>query len=381
MSDFRHFVGVMSGTSLDGIDVAVIRLSTRGDSPSVDLVAFDARPFPSDIRDACRRASAGEMSLREVYELEVDLGACYADAIQGVLRTLPSDLQVEAIGLHGQTVYHNPLRAPNGVTVQLHGAPFVAERLGIPVVSDFRSADVAAGGEGAPLVPYCDYMLLRSTGSNRVALNIGGIANITWLPRGCGLESIVAFDTGPGNMMIDAAMARLFDRPYDEGGAVAASVLPDARWLEELMTEAYFRRPFPKSTGREDFGDARTFALIDDAMGRGIAPASIISTLTALTARGIVAGIRLAAGSDVVDEVVAAGGGVNNIHLIDLLSRELPEASIRPTSDYGLPADAKEAICFAILADANLRGIPANIPSVTGARRKVVLGARWQPHG
>lgn len=379
MSHPRHIVGVMSGTSLDGIDVAVTRLDGNEDELSVELLAFDSRPFPEVMAERLHRASIGEMSLREVCELEVDLGHCYADAIAQVLANASSAVRIDAVGLHGQTVFHNPRRTPNGVTVQLHGAPIVAERLRTPVISDFRSADVAAGGEGAPLVPYCDYLLLRSPLSSRVALNIGGIANITWLPRTCAIESLIAFDTGPGNMMIDAAMSHLFGRPFDSNGDIAASATPDAPLLDELMKHEYLHRPFPKSTGREVFGKERTIALVNDAIARRLSPQTIVSTLTALTARSIVLGIRQAAGARTVEQVIVSGGGARNRRLMEFLQLDLPEATIIPSGALGLPGDAKEAICFAILADAHLRGIPANVPSVTGARRRVVLGARWQP--
>lgn len=377
MSKPRHIAGVMSGTSLDGIDVAIVAVNGHHTDIDVALLAFVEVPFPASIRERLHRASAGDMTLRQAFELEVDLGIAFADAILEASVKMGRDFRLDAIGLHGQTVYHNPRRSPAGLSVQLHGASIVKERLRIPVISDFRSADIAAGGEGAPLVPYCDYLLLRDSDRSRIVLNIGGIANITWLRRGCGLESLIAFDTGPGNMMIDAAMSYLFDRPFDDTGAVAASAQPDGEWLACLMSNNYFASPFPKSTGREEFGRDMTVEAVERARAGGLSDSEIVATCTAMAARSIAVGIRQASDGDVVDQIIVAGGGARNHTLLAMLGNELPDAAIIPSDEMGLPSDAKEAVCFALLADAHLRDEPTNVPSVTGARRRLVLGARW----
>jgi len=322
-------------------------------------------------------ASAGALSMREAFELDADLGALYADAILGAARAGGVDPDaLDAVGLHGQTVYHHPRREPNGVTVQLGSGAMVAGRLRTIVVNDFRAADVAAGGEGAPLVPYCDCLLLGAPDRNRVALNIGGIANITWLPRGVRTSSLIAFDTGPGNMLVDAAMRELRGRDYDASGVLAAGGTPDPVWLDELLADSYYRCPPPKSAGRERFGEEKGRALACERRERGMGDADIIATLTLLTARTIAGGIReFAARGATVDDVIVGGGGAANTTMMRMLADEMAGSRIVPADEYGVPADAKEAICFAILANEALLEVPANIPSVTGAARAVVCGA------
>lgn len=359
----------MSGTSLDGIDVAFVEISGTGPSLRQQLRGFQSIPYDAGLRQRLFAASTGHFSIREAFELDADLGAIYSGAILDAAdASHVAPATIDAVGLHGQTVYHAPGRERQGVTVQLGSAAIVAERVRTIVVSDFRSADVAAGGEGAPLVPYCDFVLQHSPSRSRVCLNIGGIANLTWLPRSAQPDSLIAFDTGPGNMLIDAAMRELFSRDFDENGVVAAQGTPDETWLGELLADPYFKRLPPKSAGREQFGAV--------ALARGIPKSNIIATLTLLTARSIAQAIRsLAAKGEPVDEVIVGGGGVHNTTLMRLLGRELPESRILPADDFGILADAKEALCFAILANETLCETPANLPSVTGAARRVVCGA------
>ena len=373
----RLVAGVMSGTSLDGIDVAFVEISGTGPALQFRLHGFHAVPFQPELRRRLFAASAGEMTLRGAFELDADLGDAYAVAIRDAAGALGVEIrEIDAVGLHGQTIYHAPRRSPNGLSVQIGSAAAVCEALGSIVVSDFRSADVAAGGEGAPLVPYCDYVLLGSAEHNRVALNIGGIANITWLPRNGDADALVAFDTGPGNMLIDAAMRELIGLDYDADGALAGSGHPDEPWVEELLADEYYGWAPPKSAGRERFGEEVGRQLARTGRERGAFPADIIATLTLLTARSIARGTRdFAAAGAPVDEVIVGGGGASNRTLMRMLASEFPEARVLPADHYGLPADAKEAICFAILANERLLETPANVPSVTGARRRVVCGA------
>lgn len=399
----RLVAGVMSGTSLDAVDVAFVRVSGTGSTLDVKLRGFAAQPLDAVWRERLLAASHGDLSLREAFELHADLGGLYAAAITAAARECGQPLgSIDAVGLHGQTVYHAPRRQPNGVTVQLGSASIVAQRLHTIVVNDFRSSDVAAGGEGAPLVPYCDYALLRDRQMrvNRVALNVGGIANITWLPTGVRTDDLVAFDTGPGNMMIDAAMRALRGEDYDDEGALAATGTPDAGWLARLLDHPYYRTAPPKSAGREQFGEevGREHAL--SARAAGMADADIIATLTLLTARTIADAMRACAeqvgdprGGHVyqdafrmyagrgepIDEVIVGGGGARNRTLMRMLAEELPAARIVPADEHGLPADAKEAIAFAVLANEALCGTPASLPSVTGASRAVVAGAIHLP--
>jgi anhydro-N-acetylmuramic acid kinase len=372
----RLVAGVMSGTSLDGIDVAFVEIAGSGPSLRQAIRGFHSQPYAEDLRQRLFAACSGDFSIREGFELDVDLGGVYADAILSATDACSIDPHsIDAIGLHGQTVYHAPRRASRGVSVQLGSAAVVAERLRTIVVNDFRAADVAAGGEGAPFVPYCDLVLLHSTSLHRVALNIGGIANFTWLPRAVNPALLIAFDTGPGNLLIDAAMRRLFGREVDENGEVAARGTADAAWVQELLADPFFKRRPPKSAGREQFGKERGTALVAEALKRGLANEGIIASLTLLTARSIAQAIRdFASKGDPVDEIVVSGGGVHNSTLLDMLGGEMKESRILPSDDLGIPADAKEALCFAILANETLCETPANVPSVTGARRPVICG-------
>jgi anhydro-N-acetylmuramic acid kinase len=377
----RLVVGVMSGTSLDGVDVAFVEISSTGSTLKQHLRGFSCIPYPQELKQRLLRASAGDMSLRDTFELDADLGALYADAIVEAADHISFPLQeIDAIGLHGQTVYHAPHRQPNGVTVQLGSAAIVAGRLRAIVVDDFRSNDVAAGGEGAPLVPYCDYILLGSPHLNRVALNIGGIANITWLPKGGSPDDLVAFDTGPGNMLIDAAMRRLRNRDYDLEGAFASRGTPDQRWLAELLDHPYFTQSPPKSTGRELFGEEVGVRLVEEGARRDIGEHDIVATLTLLTARSIARGItRFASKGEPVDQVIVGGGGSGNLTMMEMLAGEMPGTTVMRSDELDIPTDAKEAICFAILANEALCETPANVPSVTGAARAVVCGSITLP--
>lgn len=373
----RRVAGVMSGTSLDGVDVAVVELS--GTSPALRLLDYREYPLPDRLRDSLVEACSGTLPMRDLFALSARLGLYYAECVeQSVQRAVPSG-SIDAVGVHGQTVYHAPELEPAGVTVQIGDAAAVAERVGSGVgtivVSDFRSNDVALGGQGAPLVPWCDLQLLHSPERNRVALNVGGIANITWLSRGATPDTLLAFDTGPGNMMIDRAMARLYNCPYDAEGGTAAAGRVDGDVLALLQQDPYFSAPPPKSTGRERFGIERADTVIDDALARGVAPNDLVATLTRLTAWSIGEGVRLAADGAVIDEVVVSGGGARNAALLRMLREEMPASAIHRSDDLGLPSDAKEAICFALLADAALHERPATLPSVTGARRASVAGA------
>ena len=379
--DVRLVAGVMSGTSLDGIDVAFVEISGSGREIRHLLLGFHSFPYEPGMRSTLMAASAGELGMRAAYELDADLGGVYAEAIASAATAAGiGDRGIDAVGLHGQTVYHAPARRPHGVTVQIGSAAVVAGYLDTIVVNDFRAQDVAVGGEGAPLVPYCDLVLLHSPSLNRVALNIGGIANVTWLPSGADAATLVAFDTGPGNMLIDAAMRELFGRDRDENGAIASKGRVDEEWVEVILTDGYFSASPPKSTGRELFGAGRAAELLREGRERGLGDADIVASLTLLSARSIARGIEsFASRGEQVEEIVAAGGGVRNLTLMNMLHQEMPSSRVLSSDVFGIPADAKEAICFAILANEALCETPANVPSVTGARRPVVCGALRLP--
>ena len=305
------------------------------------------------------------------------MGELYARA---VLRAVRRYGPVELIGCHGQTIYHEG----GANTLQIGEAAVVAERTGVPVVSNFRARDIAAGGEGAPLVPYVDYLLFRHPKRTRIALNIGGIANITVIPAGAAPGDVVAFDTGPGNMVIDA-LAREMGMPCDRGGKIAASGRVDRALLDELLADPYYRRPPPKSAGREQYGAAFVARL---KKSRAAACADLIATATVLTAATVAMACgrtvptpvpasarRASTAAEVRYDLIVSGGGVHNPQIMAHLAGFLPGIAISTSTDHGIDADAKEAIAFAVLAYQTWRKRPSNLPSATGARHAVVLGS------
>ncbi|MGO9228871.1 MAG: anhydro-N-acetylmuramic acid kinase [Bryobacteraceae bacterium] len=356
-----RIAGIMSGTSLDGIDVAIVETAGRW---RVRTIGFQATAYPAAVRRRLLAVSNATTHTGELSRLHFELGELYARAANRAIKRFG---RVELIGCHGQTIFHEGRRN----TLQIGEPAVIAERTGVPVVANFRARDIAAGGEGAPLVPYADYLLFRHPKRMRTALNIGGIANITVIPAGAAPGDVVAFDTGPGNMAIDALVREHTQgkRNFDRGGRFAASGRIDPTLLDDLLSDAYYRRDPPKSTGREQYG-----AEFVARMKRSKLPMlDLIATATALTAATIAIGVRRsgAAGS----ELIVSGGGAHNPRIMALLAAFLPEASLAATADYGIDVDAKEAVAFAILAYETWRGRPGNLPSATGARRPVVLGS------
>ena len=358
--------GIMSGTSLDGIDVAIIDIHGK----SVKTVAHTSIPYPHSIRNRILAVSNTQCETAEISSLNFELGEQYAKAVTHTCRkkNIPQE-SLELIGCHGQTVYHKG-KGETANTLQIGESSVIAERLGIPVVSDFRTRDMAAGGQGAPLVPFVDHMLFTSPTKNRVALNIGGIANITVLPRKATAEQIVAFDTGPGNMVIDQ-LVTIFSRgkqTFDRYGRIAAEAYLNKRLLEELLKDPYYSAAPPKSAGREQYG--RDF--VAHLLKTGMAVPDLIATATVFTAATIAMAIdRFALGTQ---EVIAAGGGVHNRQLMVQLEAFLPKCRVTTTAEFNVDPDAKEAIAFAVLAHRTWRKQTGNLPSATGARHGVVLG-------
>jgi anhydro-N-acetylmuramic acid kinase len=343
----------MSGTSLDGIDVAIVEIKGR----RIQTVGFQTTAYSSRLRARLLHPEGA----REISSLNFELGELYAKA---VLRAVRNFGPVELIGCHGQTIYH----AGGKHTLQIGEAAVIAERTGAPVVSNFRARDIAAGGQGAPLVPYVDYLLFRHPTRARIALNIGGIANITVIPAGAAPEDVIAFDTGPGNMVIDA-LAQEFSKGKlrcDRGGKIAASGKPDMRLLNSLLRDRYYRQCPPKSAGREQYGAEFVLRLKKS----GLPLRDLIATATALTARGIALAVRDLGSMD----LIASGGGVHNPQIMGMLTAYLPGIAISTSTDHGIGADAKEAIAFAVLAHETWRRRPSNLPSATGARHPVILG-------
>ena len=368
----------MSGTSGDGIDTALLRLEGDPHSPKWDLVAFRTEPFPRDLRRSILEAAEGRLAEPgRIAALGVRLGRAYAGAIRELMReSATGPGQLDAIGLHGQTIFHDPDGDPP-VTVQIGSPSELAAELGCDVISDFRSSDMAAGGQGAPLVPFADAALLRDRVRGRVALNIGGIANLTWLPPGKGIEGVTGFDTGPGNMVMDGLVDRSTggELDYDLDGRIASQgrVIPDL--LQEWLRHPFFGQTPPRSTGREAFG-GDFVQEVWDRWGAKEEAADLIATAAALTVESIAISVeRYLPSADSDRQVVVGGGGARNPYLMARLSERIAPSELLTSDRFGLPVDAREAIAFALLAYAFLEGVPANLPAVTGASRPVVLGS------
>jgi anhydro-N-acetylmuramic acid kinase len=353
----------MSGTSLDGIDVAIVEIGGRRvQASSIETIGFQTTAYSHRLR--AQLLKPGDS--REISSLNFELGELYAKA---VLRAVRSYGPVELIGCHGQTIYHEGGKH----TLQIGEAAVIAERTRTPVVSNFRAADIAAGGQGAPLVPYVDYLLFRHPKRMRIALNIGGIANITAIPPAAAPEQVTAFDTGPGNMVIDALAQELSKGKLrcDRDGKIAASGKPDVRLLDDLLSDRYYRRRPPKSAGREQYGAE----FVHRMKLSGLPMRDLIATATALTARSIALAVReYHAGAGDLDLIVS-GGGAHNPQIMGMLASYLPGAAISTSADHGMGVDAKEAIAFAVLAHETWRRRPSNLPSATGARHAAILGS------
>lgn len=372
----RLVAGIMSGTSVDAIDVALVRLDAD-DEPSL----AHAAEWPFDDRLRTRTLAAGEAgggSTAEIARLDAELAHGYALAIRETLAEAAIDERdLDLVGCHGQTVAHRPDASP-GTTLQLGSGTALAALLGVPVVHDFRAADVALGGQGAPLIPFVDFLLLRETARSRpvAALNIGGIANLTLLPQGTDDPvDLIAFDSGPGNMVIDALADWLLGERYDRDGAVAAAGVVDDELLAELLADPYFARPAPRSAGREQFGREFARTLAERGQARALATADLLATATALTVRSIAHAVDAVPASHRPETLVVAGGGARNGTLMRMLRDALTDTELLPMEALGWPADGKEAVGFALLADAAVRGIPTGLPNVTGTREPLVLGA------
>jgi anhydro-N-acetylmuramic acid kinase len=374
-------LGIMSGTSADGIDVALVRVA----GGKASLENFAAFPFPRAVQKAILELGEGRpVTTREISQLNFQLGEIFASAALAACRKFRfPPKQIDVIGSHGQTVFHQGSPTPfNGQriasTLQIGEPSVIAARTGITTVGDFRPADMAAGGQGAPLVPFVDFLLYRHPRIGRAALNIGGIANVTVIPAGAKLADVFAFDTGPGNMVIDA-LVRHFTRgrrAFDRNAEMAArgTLLPRLR--DELMRDRYFLKPPPKSAGREQYGEAYLRRVLIHHHARGAKPEDLIRTVTAVTGLSIVHAFNLFVFPRAkVKELVVSGGGAHNPLLMGMFAAAFEQDfRIRESAELGVPGDAKEAFAFAVLACETLHKRPANVPGATGAKKAVVLG-------
>ncbi|HKW56122.1 MAG TPA: anhydro-N-acetylmuramic acid kinase [Candidatus Acidoferrum sp.] len=377
-------LGLMSGTSADGIDVALVRISGAPPRPTAKLLRHTSSKFPASLRaEILRVAEQQPIRAGALSQLNVRLGELFADAALAACRTFRlAPERVSLVGSHGQTVFHQGAPVPffgrpTASTLQIGDPSVIAARTGITTIGDFRVADMALGGQGAPLVPYADYVLYRHAKVGRVSLNLGGIANVTVIPAAAKLAQVTAFDTGPANMLIDALVGHFTcgRRRYDRNAALARTGRTNPALLDELMRDAYLKLPPPKSTGREYYGEPYIRKVL--ALGRRhrAKPADLIRAATIFTALSIVDALhRFVLPKTKIQQLIVSGGGARNPLIIGQIAAMLPEIELLPSSKLGVPEDAKEAFAFALLAYETFHQRPANVPSATGACGPAILG-------
>jgi anhydro-N-acetylmuramic acid kinase len=390
----------MSGTSCDGISACLIEVTGSGLKTHVKLLSFDTYPYEKTLREELLELyNPQRASIEKLSRLNILLGRLFARAARTVAEKAHVPLEeIDLIGSHGHTAFHHPEpedmsaaliggsappKADGGHgrhlshTLQIAEPSVIAQETGITTVADFRMRDVAVGGHGAPLVPYVDYLLFRDKEKGRALQNIGGIANVTFIPPGASLEDITAFDTGPGNMVMDRITQIITQGRlnFDEGGRLAAKGQVREDLLLELLDHPYLKKPPPKSTGREDFGSTFTEGLYKEAKKNPCDDLSLLATVTAFTAKSIEEGYRrFILPRHPIHEVIIYGGGSENETLVRFLKEFLHPIPVRRTEDFGIPSEAKEALSFAVLANETISGNPSNVPRATGARERVILG-------
>ena len=376
--DKLRIAGLMSGTSADGVDAALVDIDKQG----VRLLAFDTFAYPPRLRKSVFNLFQPETArLDDICHYNFVLGEVFAESLIKLCRKTKIALRtVDLIGSHGQTIYHNPNGKRFGKrtvrsTLQIGEPSIIAQRTGIATVADFRPRDMAAGGQGAPLVPYADYLLFHHPRRRRAVQNLGGIANVTYLPARCRTADILAFDTGPGNMILDRLISLISHgkQKFDRQGKTAASGSVHKDLLQELLKHPYLRRRPPKSTGREQFGWQYTDAFYHNALKKNLNFADMAATVTAFTAVSIAQAYRRFL-PQMPHEIILCGGGRRNLTLVNMLQRQLKGVNIFLMDELGINGDAKEAVSFAILAAAAIKGAAGNIPGATGAEQAVILG-------
>ena len=377
-------LGMMSGTSADGIDVALARITGAPPNLNARLLGHASSKFSPALRkEILRVAEQGPISAGELSQLSFRLGELFADAALAACRSFRvSPSRISLIGSHGQTIFHqgqpgNYLGRPTPSTLQIGEPSIIAARTGITTVGDFRPADIALGGQGAPLVPYADYLLYRHAKLGRVSLNLGGIANITVLPRAAKPHQVFAFDTGPANMLIDALVAHFSHgrKRFDANAHLASQGRSIPALLDELLRDPYLKLVPPKSTGREYYGQAYVKKLLSLGRKHGAKPNDLIRAATIFTALSIVHALnRFVLHKTKIHQLIVSGGGAHNPLILAQLSVALPHIEILPSSRLGIPEDAKEAFAFALLAYETFHQRPSNLPSATGARGPAILG-------
>lgn len=371
-----YAVGIMSGTSLDGVDVVIAYIEGVSIDTKVSIVEFETFDIPSDIKMEIKKAcDEKQSSVDLICSLNFKLGYLFADCVKKLCARAQIQLKdISFIGSHGQTIYHLPNDKGNLVksTLQIGEPAVIAYETGIKVVSNFRTMDMAAGGQGAPLVPYSEYILYSNISENAIAMqNIGGIGNVTVIDKKS--DSVFAFDTGPGNMIINEACEILFDKSYDMNGEIAARGKVNKELIDYLMNHEYLKKDIPKTTGREDFGEFSTKKIVNDYFC--IDKYDMIATLTMFTARSIAKSYKMFIQDKYkLDMVILSGGGVHNKTLVKFIKDELSDVNVITQEELGYNSDAKEALAFVILANETLNGNTSNLRSATNAKKEVVLG-------
>lgn len=378
----KNVIGIMSGTSLDGIDVALVEIDGNSIFTKINLLGYLEFPLPNEIKDKLLNNSAKETSnVEDISQLNFLLPNIYFDAVKSLCKNINFPLEkIDLIGTHGQTIQHIPNKQNYfnyqiSSTLQIGDPAVLAKLSGIITVGDFRTGDIALGGEGAPLVPYFDYILFHSRQKNRALLNIGGISNFTILDKEKGLKDVLAFDVGPGNMLIDTVTKKLFDKDFDKDGDIARSGKLNEKLFDALnLNDSFIERKPPKSTGREYYGENFLSNLFEEF--RDIKSEDWLNTITKFTSYGVFRNYeKFIESATKIDELIISGGGAKNKYLYECLNNDFgAEVDIKIIDDIGISSEAKEAICFAVLANETISGNPTNIPRTTGASRSTILG-------
>ena len=378
----KKVIGLMSGTSLDGIDAALVNINTDNKGLDIELIDFMSFDYEKEFRQKILKTTdLNKSSVKDVAQLNIGLAEKFSEAVFSLLKKSElTPAEVDLIASHGQTIYHNVEDKEGISTLQVGSASFIAERTGITTVYNFRMRDLAAGGEGAPLVPYTDYLIYSSQNKNRVLQNIGGIANYSYLAADGEIDDVIGSDNGPGNMIIDNAVNILTNgrMDFDKDGKMAEKGDISKELLTEMMNHPFIKKQVPKSTGRADFGKEYAKKIIKKAKKMNLSKNDIISTVTSFTALAIIDSYQKYLPSN-IDEIIIGGGGSYNPYLLNKI-KEYKDEKLRKDikilrqEDLGYSSEAKEAMAFAILGYQTMKGKNNNVPGATGAKRKVVLG-------
>ncbi|MFQ5963034.1 MAG: anhydro-N-acetylmuramic acid kinase AnmK [Candidatus Scalinduaceae bacterium] len=380
----RNIIGLMSGTSYDGIDACLAKITGNGLSTKIEIIGFETYPYDNEVRklifDASQKLTG---TVDKICQLNFILGKLFANAVKLIVRKLAVPIsEIDIIGSHGQTIYHISSSKENmdkcvRSTLQIGEPSVIAQETGVTTVADFRTRDIAAGGDGAPLVPFTDFILFGKDRICRAIQNIGGIANVTFIPDDCDVKKVIAFDTGPGNMIIDRFTEIITNgkSKFDRNGELASKGKLNQALLGKLCSHPYFSKYPPKSTGREDFGIQFSDNLYMETKQKDIEDLEALATVTAFTAWSIADSYKkfILPFYD-ISELILSGGGVHNATLLQFLKNYLKDIKIRKVDEFGIPSEAKEALSFAILANETVCGNHGNIPSATGAKKSVILG-------